>query len=159
MARTTARRVVRATRTSKFRGIAEGYRSGLEEKVAAQLSSLEVPAQYEQYKLNYEIPARVAKYTPDFVLPNGIIIETKGRFVTEDRKKHKLVKLSHPDLDIRFVFSNPNTKIGKKSKTTYAMWCDQLGFKYDKALIPTQWVNEPADPKRLAANKAAFKKD
>jgi hypothetical protein len=149
--------VVRATRTSKVRALVEGYRSGLEEKVAAQLDALELPAQYEQYKLNYEVPARVATYTPDFVLPNGIIIETKGRFVTEDRKKHKLIQLCHPALDIRFVFSNPNTKIGKKSKTTYSAWCDALGFKYAKALIPTAWANEPACPKRLAANAAILK--
>ncbi|UYO47827.1 hypothetical protein KQX64_17870 [Rhodopseudomonas palustris] len=144
------------TRTSKQRGLIEGYRSGLEEKVAAQLEALEVPAHYEQYKLNYEVPARVATYTPDFVLPNGIIIETKGRFVTEDRKKHKLIKQCHPNLDIRFVFSNPNTKIGKKSKTTYAMWCDQLGFHFAKLFIPHEWVNEPPCPKRIAANKAVL---
>ncbi|WP_210265446.1 endodeoxyribonuclease [Bradyrhizobium aeschynomenes] len=138
--------------------MAEGYRSGLEEKVAAQLSTLEVPAKYEQYKLNYEVPARTATYTPDFVLPNGIIIETKGRWVTEDRKKHRLIKACHPNLDIRFVFSNPNTKIGKQSKTTYAMFCEKLGFLFAKALIPREWVDEPACPKRLAANAAAFKK-
>jgi hypothetical protein len=150
------RRPTTRTRTSKQRGIVEGYRSGLEEKVAAQLEALEVPAKYEQYVLNYEVPARVAKYTPDFVLPNGIIIETKGRFVTADRQKHKLIKKSHPDLDIRFVFSNPKTKIGKKSKTTYGMWCNQYGFKFDAKLIPVEWVNEPVSARRLAANKAAF---
>lgn len=146
------------TPTSKPRGIVEGYRSGLEEKVAAQLASLEVPAHYEQYKLNYEVPARKATYTPDFVLPNGIIIETKGRFVTADRKKHQLVKASHPGIDIRFVFSNPNNRIGKKSDTTYGMWCSKLGFLFAKAFIPEAWVNEPVCPKRLAANAAAFKK-
>lgn len=145
------------TRTSKQRGIAEGYRSGLEEKVAAQLSSLEVPATYEQYKLNYEVPARVATYTPDFVLPNGIIVETKGRFVTADRKKHKFIKASHPSLDIRFVFSNSNSKIGKKSETSYGMWCQQLGFLFADKLIPSAWLKEPKCATRIAANKAAFK--
>lgn len=144
------------TLTSKQRGIIAGYRSGLEERVAAQLEALEVPARYEQYKLNYEVPARTATYTPDFVLPNGIIIETKGRFVTEDRKKHKLIKLSHPDLDIRFIFSNPNTKIGKKSKTTYGAWCEQLGFKFAKLFVPHEWLYEAPCPKRLAANSAAL---
>lgn len=146
---------VATTPTSK-RGLIEGYRSGLEEKVAAQLTALEVPAHYEQYKLNYEVPARTATYTPDFILPNGIIIETKGRFVTEDRKKHKLIKLSHPDLDIRFVFSNPNTKIGKKSKTTYGIWCEQLGFQFAKLFVPREWLFELPCPKRLAANSAAL---
>lgn len=151
--------MAKATPTSKGnkRGLHEGYLSGLEHKVAAQLASLELPAHYEQYKLRYDVPARVATYTPDFVLPNGIIIETKGRFVTADRKKHKLIAECHPGLDIRFVFSNPNGKIGKKSTTTYAMWCDQLGFKYAKLLIPTAWANEPTCPKRIAANAAILK--
>ena len=66
----------------------------------------------------------------DFILPNGIIIEAKGQFVSSDRSKHKLIKEQHPDLDIRFVFSNSRTRIGKKSKTTYAMWCDRFGFNF-----------------------------
>ena len=53
-----------------------------------------------------------SKYKPDFVLPNGIIIETKGQFLSSDRTKHKLIAKQNPLLDIRFVFSNPNTKIG-----------------------------------------------
>lgn len=143
-------------RSAEERGLEEGYRSGLEEKVAAQLEALQVPAEFERYKLSYDVPARVAKYTPDFVLPNGIIIETKGEFVTKDRQKHKHVKAAHPNLDIRFVFSNPNNRIGKKSETTYGMWCAKLGFLFAKALIPEAWINEPPCPKRLAANKAAF---
>jgi hypothetical protein len=146
------------TRTSKSRALAEGYRSGLEEKVAAQLAALEVPATYEAYTLRYERPAKVARYTPDFVLPNGVIIETKGRFVTADRQKHLHVKLAHPDLDVRFVFSNPNSKIGKKSETTYAMWCNKHGFQYAAKLIPPVWVEEPAVKVRLEANAKAFAK-
>lgn len=146
------------TRTSKSRALAEGYRSGLEEKVAAQLEALEVPVEYEAYTLRYEKPAKVSRYTPDFVLPNGIIIETKGRFVTADRQKHLHVKAAHPQLEVRFVFSNPNSKIGKKSETTYAMWCDKHGFQYAAKLIPPVWVNEPPHPVRLRANATAFAK-
>ena len=32
-------------------------------------------------------------YTIDFTLPNGILVETKGRWVAEDRKKHLLMIL------------------------------------------------------------------
>ena len=35
---------------------------------------------------------RSITYTPDFVLPNGVIIETKGRFVAADRRKHLEIK-------------------------------------------------------------------
>lgn len=130
------------TRTSKERGLVEGYRSGLEEAVAEQIAGAGLPVLFEQEKIEYSKPARKAKYTPDFKLPNGIYIETKGRFVTEDRQKHILIKDQHPHLDIRFVFSNPNTKISKKSPTTYAMWCDKHGFKYAAKRIPVEWMNE-----------------
>ena len=67
---------------------------------------------------------------------------TKGRFVLEDRKKHLLVKQQHPELDIRFVFSNSKNKINKKSKTTYADWCEKNGFKYADKVIPDEWFEE-----------------
>lgn len=133
------------------RGLAEGYRSGLEVKIAAELEAAGVKVQYEAVTLRYVIPERVAKYTPDWVLPNSIIVESKGRFITEDRKKHRLIKEQHPDLEIRFVFSNPNATIGKKSSTTYAMWCDKLGIQYAAKSIPTAWLKEPAKKARTAA--------
>ena len=105
------------------------FRSGLEKQVATQLDEEGVGYEYEELKISYLKPAEQSTYTPDFVLDNGIIIETKGQFVTSDRKKHKIIKNQHGDkYDIRFVFSNPKTKIGKKSKTTYADWCERFGF-------------------------------
>ena len=86
--------------------------------------------------------SKVHKYHPDFELPNGVIIEAKGWFKTADRTKHLAIKYQHPDKDIRFVFSNPNTKIGKQSKTTYAMWCERHGFKYSHGTVPKEWINE-----------------
>jgi len=72
-----------------------------------------------------------------------IIIEAKGRFLTKDRKKHRLIKEQFGDkYDIRFVFSNSKGKIGSKSKTTYALWCEKLGFKYCDCEIPTAWIKE-----------------
>lgn len=125
-----------------LRGLKEGYRSGLEEVVADQLRSAGISFQYETTKIKYIKPQRNATYTPDFVLPNGIIIETKGRFVTQDRQKQLLVKTQHPELDIRFVFSNSKTKISKQSSTTYAMWCIKNGFQYADKLIPKEWLHE-----------------
>jgi len=124
----------------KRSAIARGYRSGLEEKIANQLEEMSVPFEYEGHTLRYIIPAREARYTPDFVLQNGLIVETKGRFVTADRKKHKLIKEQHPDLDLRIVFSNPNNRIGKKSKTTYGMWCEAHGIPYAAKEIPPEWI-------------------
>lgn len=63
-------------------------------------------------------------------------------FETADRKKHLLIREQYPHLDIRFVFQNPNNKLYKGSKTTYAMWCEKYGFKYATKLIPTAWFKE-----------------
>jgi hypothetical protein len=122
-------------------GLKHGYRSGLEDRIAEQLKSLSVPVEYETFKISYEVN-EVRKYTPDFRLPNGIIIESKGRFVTADRKKHLLIKKQHPDLDIRFVFSNSKSKIAKGSSTSYADWCEKNGFLYADKLIPKEWLDE-----------------
>lgn len=119
-----------------------GFRSGLEERIAEQLDKAGVQYTYEQVKLNYIKPASKHVYTPDFVLSNGIIIETKGRFLLADRQKHILVKKHNPTLDIRFVFSNSNARISKASTTTYAQWCIKNGFKYADKTIPEEWMDE-----------------
>lgn len=140
-----------AKKTSDQRGLVEGYRSGLEDKVADQLRSLSIPVHYEATKIRYTPPLKARSYSPDFILPNGIIIETKGRFVTADRQKHKHIKAEHPRLDIRFVFSNPNNRISKTSKTTYAKWCDDHGFTYAAKLVPREWLKEAPDVWRIDA--------
>jgi hypothetical protein len=133
------------------KAIAAGYRSGLEEKVGAQLESAGIVVQYESFKITYLVPASKHKYTPDYELPNGIIIETKGRFMASDRKKHVLIKEQHPELDIRFVFSNPKAKLRKGSPTTYADWCDKNGFKWASKWVPEEWLAEKPNRKALRA--------
>jgi len=128
-----------AKQKMKMIGKKYGFRSGLEEKVGEQLKKLYGSVEYETEKIKYTIN-EVRTYTPDFKLPNGIIIETKGRFTPDDRKKHLLIKEQYPDLDIRFVFSNSNNKIRKGSKTSYADWCDKNGFLFANKLIPEEWL-------------------
>lgn len=110
------------------------FRSGLEKKVALGLQGLGVTFDFEPGYIEYIKPARVHKYLPDFIC-GDIIIEAKGRFEAADRQKHLLIRETHgtPEEggpDIRFLFQNPNQKINKRSKTTYAMWCDRHGFRY-----------------------------
>jgi hypothetical protein len=122
----------------------KGFRSGLEDKVASELTAGGHAFEYEKMKIEYVKPSRKARYTPDFLLlSNGIIVETKGRFECDDRQKHILIKQQHPEYDIRFVFSNSRTKISKQSKTTYAIWCQSNGFIYADKSIPTSWLHEP----------------
>jgi hypothetical protein len=123
-------------------GDGNSYRSGLEDKIAEQLLEAGVHFKYEDQVIQYLKPAKIARYTPDFVLENGIVVEVKGRFLTADRQKHLLVKQQHPDIDIRFVFSRSKERISKKSKTTYAMWCEKHGFVYADERIPTAWLKE-----------------
>ena len=119
-----------------------GFKSGLEENISKQIEGKGIEVQYESEKVAYVIPASEHTYNPDFKLPNGIRVETKGRFVLADRKKHLLVKAQNPELDIRFVFTNSKNKINKKSKTTYGDWCDKHGFKYADKEIPDEWFGE-----------------
>lgn len=118
------------------------FRSGLEHRIAVDLIKQNIDYEYETRRLYYIQPAKVRTYNPDFILPNGIIIEAKGQLQTDDRTKHKYVKHWNPDLDIRFVFSNPNSKLSKGSKTRYADWCERYGFQYAAKLIPEEWLKE-----------------
>ncbi len=117
------------------------FRSGLEKRTAAYLKKLKIKFEYEKMRIKWQ-DLRFKTYTPDFVLDNGIIIETKGRFIHSDRTKHLMVKAQHPEHDIRFVFSNPAAKLYKGSKTTYGDWCEKNGFKYAKEIIPVEWIKE-----------------
>ena len=123
-----------------------GFKSGLEETISQQIESQGFKVEYETEKVPYIIPASNHTYSPDFKLPNGIRVETKGRFVAADRKKHLLVKEHNPHLDIRFVFSNSKNKISKKSKTTYGDWCEKNGYKYADKIIPIEWFLEENRP-------------
>jgi len=119
-----------------------GYRSGLEEDIADSLKAKGVKYTYEETKIKYIQPASEHQYTADFELDNGIIIESKGRFLVADRKKHLLIKRQQPHLDIRFVFSNSKQKLSKASRTTYAQWCEKYGFLYSDKEIPDSWLKE-----------------
>ncbi len=130
-------------KSSKWVARKYGFKSGLEENISKQIEDKGIIVQYESEKIPYIVPATNHTYNPDFKLPNGIIVETKGRFVAADRKKHQLVKEQHPNLDIRFVFSNSKNKISKNSKTTYGMWCEKNGYKYADKEIPEDWFLEP----------------
>lgn len=132
-----------------------GYKSGLEDKVAKQIEVAGLPVNYETATIFFEQPAKLRRYKPDFPLPNGIITETKGRLMSDDRLKHRLIKEQYPNLDIRFVFSNSRTKIYTGSKTTYGMWCDQFGFQYADKWIPEEWFREPVNQLSLDALASA----
>ena len=118
-----------------------GYRSGLEHTVSIYLKERNYKFMYEEIKIECEDLA-YRTYTTDFVLDNGIMIETKGLFTTADRRKHLAVKKQHPKLDIRFVFTNSRTKLRKGAKSNYGEWCIKHGFRYYDRIIPEDWLKE-----------------
>ena len=132
------------------------YRSGLEVEAAAFLSDRQVEVKYELLKIEWE-DLRYRTYTPDFELDNGIIVETKGLFDNDDRRKHLAIKKQHPELDIRFVFSNANSKLYKGSKTRYFEWCDKNGFLWSHRVIHEVWLTEPGT--RAKTEKIPIKTD
>ena len=117
-----------------------GYRSGFEHVISEQLSESKIQFGYEDTVINYIKPETKHKYTIDFTLPNGILIETKGRWTADDRKKHLLVKKQHPQLDIRIIFQSAKTKIRKGSKTTYSDFCDKHGIQWAEKKVPESWL-------------------
>ena len=125
----------------------QSWRSGLEESNAALLRLRGIPFTYEQRKLKYLPEVKFRTYTPDFEFTSRsgkqIIVETKGYWTTEDRQKMLAIVQQHPDLDIRIVFQNPNQKIRKGSKTSYADWCQKfLGIPWAAKVIPQEWLDE-----------------
>ena len=132
-----------------------GYRSGLEIKVKDYLIEHGVKVKYEAIKIEWE-DLMYRTYTPDFVLPNGIIIETKGRFTSNDRRKHAAIKKQHPKLDIRFVFSNDKQRLYKGAKSRYCDWCEQKNFKWAHRVIPEGWLLEKG--KRMKEQRVVVKR-
>lgn len=115
------------------------YRSNFEVDVAGDLVRRGITFQYEPDA--YEYVPNPTTYTPDFYVPEyNFYIESKGFFSPEDRTKHLTFRKQHPNIDIRFVFMNSNTKIRKNSKTTYGDWCNKKGFKYSDRTINDEWL-------------------
>ena len=126
--------------------IKHGLRSGLEDTINNSLNQAKKIFGYETEKISYIQPETKHTYTPDFILNKKsgkkLYIETKGRWVKTDRLKFDLIFKQYPDIDIRFVFQNPNAKLYKGSKTTYAQYCDKKGWKWAKKEIPNEWLEE-----------------
>ena len=95
---------------------------------------------YECTTVPFTVPEKKRTYLVDFTLPNGILVEAKGRWTTEDRAKHLLIKKQHPELDIRILFMSAKTKIRKGSKTTYGDFCDKHGIIWAEKDLPKSWL-------------------
>jgi len=69
------------------------------------------------------------------------MLEAKGYWDAEDRRKILAVKKCNPELDIIMIFQTPDNTISKKSKTTYAKWCDKHNIPWTTFHeIPIDWL-------------------
>lgn len=129
------------------------FRSKFERSIAEQLKKAGIKYNYE--KESYECFTKVTNgvcedcdgthvvqrrwYTPDFFLPNGIIIEAKGHLTASNRTILKAVREAHDTLDLRLVFQS-NNRINRGSETRYGDWADQQGIKWVIRKIPEEWL-------------------
>lgn len=135
-------------------------RSGFERKVAKELDERGVDYGYESITYEITVPVRGKNqycadcrgavilrdtvYTPDFFLPNGIVVESKGRFTAKDRLIAKAMKEQHPDVDMRMLFMG-NNKLSPSSKTRYMDWCERNNIKCavsKTGKLPEEWYDE-----------------
>jgi hypothetical protein len=112
------------------------FRSAFEKRVSKKLadSYLYEPA---GIRLDYTISHR---YQPDFVHPKseGILLEVKGYFRdASEARKYVAVKRDNPDIELIFIFNNPDKKAHpncrpRKDGTVMTLheWCMKEGFLY-----------------------------
>ena len=118
------------------------FRSKFEETIWNAAKRSRKPIEYETLYLSYVVKGT---YNPDFVLPNGIIVEAKGYLDAAARKKMIAVKAHNPSLDIRFVFQHANGKLNKRAKMRNWEWAEKHGFQWAEGTIPLSWWREKLD--------------
>ena len=124
---------------------AKKLRSKLEKTFEDILKVNQAEYEYEETKLGYTVPESNHVYNVDWTLANGILVETKGWLKDhQERSKYILIKQQYPEVDLRFVFANPNKFCGGM-RTTHKQWAEKNGFKWcaitDLKTI-AQWVKE-----------------
>ena len=102
-------------------------RSKFEYNFVKLLKANNIDFSYEAKSFPYQ---QVRHYTPDFQLTPTLYVETKGLWTGADRTKHKLFREQHPDITIIMVFQDPNRKLSKSSKQTYADYCKARGWPW-----------------------------
>ena len=131
------------------------YQSKWEARIANFLEERGIKFGYEVETWKYQIKPynakcfdceskevyEIRKYTPDFFLPNGIVIEAKGKFTSAMRAKILAVIESNPDKDLRLLFAKDNYLTSAKKKR-YTEWAKQKGIKSAVGEIPEEWLNE-----------------
>jgi hypothetical protein len=96
---------------------------------------------YETDRIGYTL---AHTYTPDWKIADKVFIETKGRWLSQDRTKILNVLKQHLDITIIMAFQEPHKQLTSSSVTTYADWCDRKG-------IPWVDANDTAAVRKIIA--------
>lgn len=95
-----------------------------------------------EYRYEAEVfPVKVdGTYKPDWVVETPtkvVIVEGKGYFRDEDRKKVLAFTQQYPDYKYHIVFERDNP-IYKGSKFKYSDWCNKHGISYSIKSLPKE---------------------
>lgn len=138
------------------RKAARPYRSKFEARLGDGLDKAGIPFGYETETFKIVVPVRGVRcvgcksnivvrdtrYTPDFFFPRWII-EAKGRFTANDRKRVLAVRAALYDAkDARLfgmLFMRDNT-LSKSSKTRYSDWCRETGVPFAVGEFKKEWL-------------------
>lgn len=123
------------------------YRSWFEVDIAIDALERDIVFEYEKEHLIWIEPEKVRKYCPDYFVKTKtgklIIIEGKGRWTADDRKKICYVTEQNPKLDVRMLFERDNTLSKAPNSKTYTEWCAKKGIKCAVGRkIPEEWMDE-----------------
>lgn len=108
------------------------------DKAFSALSS-EMQFEYKYEPETYNVKVDVT-YKPDFIAEtkNGrVIVEGKGYFRDEDRKKVLAFTQQYPDIKYHIVFERDNPMY-KGSKYRYSDWCEKHGISYSVKSLPKE---------------------
>lgn len=92
---------------------------------------------YDYEPQNFTVQVEVS-YKPDWIVDTGdkiVIIEGKGYFRDEDRKKVLAFTQQYPDYKYHIVFERDNPMY-KGSKYRYSDWCEKHGISYSVKSLP-----------------------
>ncbi len=116
------------------------YRSVFESTLASDLASRGISFTYEKERIEYTVEH---VYIPDFYLEDmHFVVEAKGYFPPEDRRKLIAIKRTNPFLDIRIVFQR-DSKLGTgPNPLTCLKWAKKHGFRAAIGFVPKAWLEE-----------------
>jgi len=123
------------------------YRSWFEVDIAIDALERGLKFDYEKEHIIWIEPEKVRKYNPDYFFyrkdKSLLIVEAKGRWTADDRKKICYVTEQNPDLDLRMLFERDNTLSKSPRSKKYTEWCAMKGIKCAVGRsIPQEWMDE-----------------